>query len=158
MKTTNGMKLVYIFLVLFILILVLFLFLGSKSPESSIFYEQGQVIIGENVFNVDVADTPESRERGLSGKKSLNLDEGMFFIFQKSDNYGFWMKDMLFPLDIIWIGDDFKVNHIEENVSPDTFPKTFYSNVDSVYVLEISSGGVDRFDIKIGDKVIFRKK
>lgn len=157
----NKAKWIYIF---FIVLTLVFVYVYSHTlfskPEQvkDVFFSQGQVFVGENALNVDVADTLSSRERGLSGRKSLGLDEGTFFIFQKPDRYGFWMKDMFFPLDIIWMNSDFVVNHIEKEVSPDTFPKVFYPESDSMYVLEIFSGNADRLGIKIGDKIIFRKE
>src|SRR3989344_5288383 len=53
----------------------------------------------------DVADTPELRQLGLSGKKSLEKDSGMLFVFDTTGIYGFWMKEMAFPIDVIWIDE-----------------------------------------------------
>src|SRR3989338_5701660 len=59
--------------------------------------------IGDQAVRVTVADTPESRERGLSGRDGLASDEGMLFVFQNDGYHTFWMKDMLFSIDIIWL-------------------------------------------------------
>ncbi|MFA7216903.1 MAG: DUF192 domain-containing protein [Candidatus Paceibacterota bacterium] len=163
MKTflTNKAKWIYTFFAVCVLIFGYSYsraLLSKPKPVKDVEFSQGQIFVGENVLNVAVADTFLSRERGLSGRESLGLDEGTFFVFQKPYRYGFWMKDMLFPLDIIWMDSDLVVNHIEKEVSPDTFPKNFYPESDSLYVLEISSGNADRLGIKIGDKIIFRKE
>ena len=79
----------------------------------------------------------------------------MIFVFEKVGNYGFWMKDMNFPLDILWINDNFKVVGIEKNLATSTYPKSFGSKYKAMYVLEISAGYSNKNNIKIGDKIIF---
>lgn len=116
------------------------------------------VTVGGRTFSVEVAETQYLLEKGLSGHAPLSDSEGMLFVFSQPDNYGFWMKDMLFPLDIIWIDQDFKVVHIEKALSPETYPKIFYPGALSKYVLEINSGLSDKLDINIGDEVKFQKK
>lgn len=65
---------------------------------------EGKVVIGEDIFvHVDIATTPAERSQGLSGRPSLGENEGMLFVFGVPGKYQFWMKDMLFPLDLIWI-------------------------------------------------------
>jgi uncharacterized protein len=113
------------------------------------------VTLGPKVFHVEVADTPALQERGLSGHAPLADNQGMIFIFDKPDNYGFWMKDMLFPLDIIWIGPDWRVTHIEKSLATSTYPQIFYPGAPSLYVLEISSGQSDMLGLKVGDAVRF---
>ena len=122
------------------------------------FTYKSKIIVGGKTYNVQVAETQYFLEKGLSGHKPLQTNEGMFFIFQKPGNYGFWMKDMSFPLDIVWIGGDFRVTHIEKAVAPETYPKVFYPGVDSVYVLEFASGQSDAINLKIGDYVNFERK
>jgi hypothetical protein len=103
----------------------------------------------------DIVDTPELREAGLSGKKSLEKNQGMLFVFEKSGFYGFWMKDMLFSIDIIWIDEKKKVVHIETNVLPTSYPNVFYPANSAKYVLEIASGFVEENKIRLGDEAIF---
>jgi len=64
------------------------------------------VIDGRIRVTADVASTPATREKGLSGRESLGPDEGVLFIFMRADRYAFWMKDMKFPIDILWIKDN----------------------------------------------------
>jgi len=106
---------------------------------------------------VETAMTPAEWERGLSGHAPLAQDVGMLFIFDKPDNYGFWMQKMNFPLDIIWISPDFHIVHIEKNLSPETYPTVYYPNALAKYVLEISAGETDKNNIKIGDFVKISK-
>jgi uncharacterized membrane protein (UPF0127 family) len=116
------------------------------------------VIVGGKTYTVEVVETKYLLEKGLSGHKPLSSNEGMFFIFQTPQKYGFWMKDMTFPLDIIWLDSNYKISHIEKNVKPETYPKVFYPEVDSVYVLEIQAGQSDILNLKIGDFVQFITK
>lgn len=99
-----------------------------------------QVKIGQHIYAVDVAQTNEARIKGLSDRKELLKKHGLLFIFNESQRQGFWMKDMNFSIDIIWIDEYLKVVGIERNVSPDTFPEIFYSPESIRYVLEVNSG------------------
>lgn len=106
----------------------------------------------------EIVDTPASRELGLSGRTGLEKDEAMLFIFEHSGRYGFWMKDMLFSIDMLWIAEDGTVVHIERNVTPESYfnnnpPKTFVNTPDAKYVLELASGQADVFGLYLGTKV-----
>ncbi|MCX6751552.1 MAG: DUF192 domain-containing protein, partial [Candidatus Nomurabacteria bacterium] len=98
---------------------------------------------------------PEAQEKGLSGRKSLNEDQGMLFVFYKSEIYPFWMKDMNFAIDIIWIDEDFRVVFIKKNASTQSYPETFTPNQNARYVLEGSAGFSEKNNLKVGD---FRKR
>ncbi len=111
------------------------------------------VIMGGKTFTVDISQTDYARQKGLSGKESLLEDRGMLFIFPKEDRYGIWMKDMKFPIDIIWIDANSKIISIEKSVLPDTYPKVFYPTVPALYVFEISAGEVEKLNVKIGDSI-----
>ena len=136
------------FVVVFIAIII---FLYTRTYPS-------KVILGGKEFSVEVLDTKPLLEKGLSGHKPLNSDEGMLFIFQKPDSYGFWMKDMLFPIDIIWMDANWKIVYINKSLRPETYPKIFYPDAPSLYVLEISEGEAQTLGLKIGDTVKFIEK
>ena len=91
-------------------------------------------------YAFEVRRTPEERAQGLSGRSGLADNEGMLFIFDYDARHGFWMKDMLFALDIIWLDADMNVVHAETDVSPDTYPRSFVPTVPARYVLEINAG------------------
>ncbi|MEK7176805.1 MAG: DUF192 domain-containing protein [Patescibacteria group bacterium] len=111
----------------------------------------GEVVkINDISFQVELADTAETRQQGLSGKPSLGDKEGMFFIFNTSDTHGFWMKDMKFAIDIIWISENGQVVHVERAVEPETYPNVFYPSVPAKYVLELASGSANKYRIDIG--------
>jgi uncharacterized membrane protein (UPF0127 family) len=99
---------------------------------------------------LEVACNNSEREQGLSYRNSLENNTGMFFVFEKSDNYGFWMKDMRFSIDIVWIDEDLNIVKVSENVSPDTYPKSLYPDSPVKYVLELNSGEASSIGLKKG--------
>ena len=116
---------------------------------------QKSLKIGEQVIEIDIADTATERNLGLSGRKSLGENQGLLFIFETPALYGFWMKDMLFSIDIMWIDEQKKIVHIESDVSPETYPKSFTPSVPAKYVLEVRTGFAKEKGIKVGDGVVF---
>jgi len=81
-------------------------------------------IAGQDI-KVDLALTEAQREQGLSGRQSLNENEGMLFVFDSPGNYPFWMKDMNFPIDIIWLSEDGSVIYIKKNALPESYPEAY---------------------------------
>ena len=120
-------------------------------------YQKGEVLVNKKILLVDIADTECKKDLGLSGRTSLD-NSGMIFTFEKSGNYSFWMKDMNFSLDIIWINSNFKVIGIEKNISPKTYPESFGKKYLAMYVVEVPAGYSLKNNIKVGDTVIFSKK
>jgi len=111
--------------------------------------------VGSQVITVAIADNENKQEVGLGGLDSMPEDSGMLFSFSNSDYRDFWMKDMKFQLDIIWLDENAVITHISKNLSPDTYPKIFSSPKPSLYVLEVNAGFTDKYGIKIGDRVKF---
>lgn len=154
MEVINNMKKIFYFL-LVLSILVFFMFFLQKDKPLSISEIKYVEIINQKI-KVDVVSTPESRTQGLSGREAIEEDEGMLFVFENPDNYSFWMKDMNFPIDIIWIGEDMHVIYIKENATPESYPEGFGpKEKTSKYVLEVFSGFSDKYSLQLGDKVIF---
>ncbi|MEI6810474.1 MAG: DUF192 domain-containing protein [Candidatus Nomurabacteria bacterium] len=104
-------------------------------------------------INAVVADTKESREEGLSGKISLDDGKGMLFDFGIPGKFGFWMKDMLFPIDIIWINSNGIIVDIVENASPEDYPTTYINKAPASYVLEIGANKAREYGLFLGSKV-----
>ena len=108
-------------------------------------------------IDAEIADTRSSRELGLSGRTSLPKDTGMLFIFDTPGRYGFWMKDMLFPLDMVWINKDGVVVKIEENAKPEDYPVTYINDPEASYVLEINAHTAESYGLFLGTKVTIQK-
>lgn len=80
----------------------------------------------------------------------------MLFAFQKDDYYGFWMKDMLAPIDIFWLDDKGQVVFIANEVATSTYPNVFYPSAPARYVLETAAGFARAHDIKIGARLLLK--
>jgi uncharacterized protein len=152
---TSTMK-NFFFLLLGLLFLggCFYLFLKQPAPEKfSSRIEENRFIdikLGDIPIKAELAITNEEREMGLSGKESLPEGTGMLFVFENPGIYGIWMKDMKFPIDILWLDQDKRIITIKEQVSPDTFPQVFYSEGSAKYVLELPSGFSERNRIDTG--------
>lgn len=142
-----------------LLVLVIFVVVAVAiiSFLSTVHYES-TIVLGGKTFYIDVADNSFTSAKGLSGRESMAKDEGMIFVFDKLGKHGFWMKDMFFSIDMIWMDQNYVITHIEKSVSPDTYPKVFYPESLSLYVLEISAGQSDLLGIKVGDRANFIRK
>lgn len=112
------------------------------------------LLSGEEV-SAEIAQTLPDRARGLGGRPCLSKDSGMLFVFDTDGKHGFWMKDMQFPIDIIWIDAHQRVVHIESDVSPDTYPYSFTPPAPARYVLEVRAGFSDEHNLLVGDEVSF---
>jgi uncharacterized membrane protein (UPF0127 family) len=127
----------------------------KESPRNDVSvgtpYAHARVTIGDATFDALIASTDEQKKQGLSGLSSLGDDQMMLFTFPTAGKWGFWMKDMLFSIDIIWLGDDLEVVSIEKNASPGTYPKIFSPSSDARYVLEVNAGIADKLKLKLGD-------
>lgn len=107
------------------------------------------------VIPVSTAFTRAEQTRGLSGREYLPENEGLLFIFSKPDLYGFWMKEMKFPIDIVWINENSEVVYIARAVQPSSFPEIFKPNEKSLYVLEVNAGFTAQHAINVGDRATF---
>jgi len=114
---------------------------------------QQTVQVGGTSIRATIADTPATREKGLSGRAGLANDEGMLFIFPRDGTYSFWMKDMRFSIDIIWISAGGRIVHIAPDVSPETYPEDFVSPTPARYVLEVPAGFAGVHGLDVGDIV-----
>lgn len=99
------------------------------------------------------ADNQAERAKGLSGRQKLKNDQAMLFVFNNSDFHGIWMKDMKFNIDIVWLDDNKKIVDIKRNISPSSFPETFYPKVKSQYVIELNAGITSNRNLTIGDSI-----
>jgi len=129
----------------------------ESSRETSQVSEIKSLLIGNREINVILVQTSEKRQMGLSGRTNLPANTGMLFVFETPGTYGFWMKDMLFSIDMIWVSADKRIIYIEKSVSPDTFPKAFSPKDPALYVLEVKAGFSDKNNIKVGDTIKFLK-
>ncbi len=114
------------------------------------------VRIGDGVFLARVARTDETREKGLSGTSGLRDNQAMLFIYDTDGKRPIWMKDMKYPIDIVWLDADKKVVYIVKNAPPESYPyEQFTPKQDARYVLEFPAGTVSKKSIVIGKETVF---
>lgn len=142
-KYNVGKKLIILLLAIIIL------------AASGLIFKDSQAIIKINDIEIEVelANKPDKKTRGLSNRNRLDKNKGILFIYEKPGFYHFWMKDMLFPIDIIWIDENAKIIDIKKDIQPETFPEKFTSSKPAQYILEVNAGFFDKNNIKIGDAV-----
>jgi hypothetical protein len=112
--------------------------------------------LGDGVFAARVAKTDEERIKGLSGTHELRENQAMLFVYDRSDKWSIWMKDMNYPIDIIWLDEDKEVIHIVKNAPPESYPyESFMPKKDARYVVELPAGTVSKKSIIIGEQATF---
>jgi uncharacterized protein len=136
------------------------LIMGQASPaaSSSSGYRQINITLNGIELVADVAETNEQRTKGLSVKDALAEKEAMLFVFDTAQEHSFWMKDMKFPIDIIWLDSDKIVVHVEHNLQPcsfDGFCQTYKADKNALYVLETVAGFAKNHNIVEGTSVEF---
>jgi uncharacterized membrane protein (UPF0127 family) len=115
--------------------------------------EAPSVRIREVTYAVSVADTAGERARGLSNQAGIRFDQGMLFVHDASGVHCYWMKDMKFSIDILWFDESRRLIHSEKSVSPESYPKSFCPAAEAKYVLEVTSGSVERQGFRAGDQL-----
>ncbi|MFH1361619.1 MAG: DUF192 domain-containing protein [bacterium] len=120
--------------------------ISPQSTQSK--YTKAQ--IGNKTYKLEVAKTLEEKAKGLSGRKSLAKDQGMIFVFETTNYHSFWMKDMHFPLDFIWIKGN-KVVDLTENVMLQA--EAFTGRRPHDKIIELNAGEIKKSQIQIGDSV-----
>lgn len=144
-------------LIILIATVVMVVFLYQTYADDALVYlfgEQRQTIFIDDLsVEVSYADSNEEIKRGLSGVESLKDREGKLFYFPREGYYKMWMKDMLIPIDIIWINDELKVVHVEENVRPESYPATYTSTQPARFVLEMNAFFSREYGVRTGSQV-----
>ncbi len=136
--------------VAFIFFLFFFFLLMKDGGIKS--YKRVKVKYRNKTFSTLVADTPQKQSRGLAVRSSMNNNEAMLFVFPQSRIYPFWMKDMKFPIDILWLDNHKKVVFIKEHAQPEEYPMSYTPDRESRYVLEFVDGFVEKNKVKVGDR------
>ncbi len=104
-------------------------------------------------IRVELALTEAERVKGLSGRSEFTERDGLLFVFPESGYHTIWMKDMYFPIDIIWIDENLEVIGIDKNISPDTYPRTYRPSRPAKYILETNVHFSDTYGLHAGDMV-----
>lgn len=159
------MKKVLIFYALLVVVIVAFAlsrgtnllnFGGNGGGSSNV-----TAAVGGKTYKLILAKTDIEKQKGLSGRSSLPSDSGMLFVFENKDTHAFWMRDMKFPIDIIWIDENKVVDFVENvpapaaNQDPTTLP-IYKPAAAANYVLEVNAHEITKQKIKKGDTVTLK--
>ncbi len=111
--------------------------------------------LGGKSLLASIADTEAEREQGLSDSPYIPTGVVKLFTFDSASEWAFWMKDMMYPIDIIWLDKDKTVIHIAANLTPETYPKTFAPSAPALYVIETEAGFSEMYHITVGSKALW---
>lgn len=135
-----------------IFICIITLLAGCATPQSRLLIDAPA---GTVEIRVEIADTPAERETGLMHRDSLAEDAGMLFILDDEGVVGFWMKDTIIPLDIIFISKDWRIVNIRHSAQPCRAEpcESYFSDAPVRYVLEVNGGFAQRHNTSEGDSI-----
>ena len=157
--TTKSQALIPIFIAAVIIGVVGLMTLPSDIKLESVEFPWGTIMVDDVPLQVQIADSEPRRIRGLMFQEQLPNDQGMIFVFNEPGVYSLWMLNMQFPLDMIWFDENGSVVHIEKDISPCKKPieimacQSIVPSGDALYILEITAGFIDEFNITKDSKL-----
>ncbi|MEO8774665.1 MAG: DUF192 domain-containing protein [Gelidibacter sp.] len=145
-----------------------FQFQGCKDNQNTVkplvieFKKEGELILKTSNdsliknLDIEIADDEYHTQTGLMYRDSMGQEQAMLFIFPEADYRAFYMKNTKIPLDIIYIDADKKIVSFQKNAQPYS-EASLPSNVPAKYVLEINGGLADQWELKVGDKMEYKR-
>lgn len=124
---------------------------SGKDKFLKVYFPDGSAVTAE------LAVSDEDRQQGLMFREGIQENQGMLFVFEDEDIHAFWMKNMRFAIDILWLDRDKRIVHIEQNVPPcaqDPCP-SYPSSAPAKYVLELKSGMAQKHGLRPSDRFEF---
>jgi hypothetical protein len=143
-RNPHGVSLLVVTVVIFSLSVIL-------APA----YRVVDLTIGHSMFGLQVADSDSARQAGLSGRKSLAAHAGMLFSYPSSAVRCYWMKDMNFSLDIIWLNTLKRIEYIQTDASPKSYPQQYCPHQPARYVIELNAGTAQSVGLHNGQLLHF---
>jgi len=144
-------KYAQIIISIILLILIALVFIKDKRSEIT------EVCFDKKCYNIETANTPIEREKGLMFRESLDKNSGMLFKFDDSDPHYFWMKNTLINLDLIGINEDLIIQDLKENLKPCSMSSCpSFEIKGSRYVLEVNAGVIKDQELYLGQKVTLK--
>lgn len=144
-------KKIFPFIIIIVFLTLVFAFVKNNEAVKNVKY----IEIGGQVIKIELAVSNSEKEKGLSGREELGAGVGMLFVFETPGPYAFWMKDMKFPIDIIWLNEDLKIIYIKKDAFPESYPDRFGPAENAKYVLEVAAGFSEKNNLKVGDSAEF---
>lgn len=108
-----------------------------------------------HTYHLEVARTTAAQDKGLGDRTSMAADAGMLFVFQNEGTRCFWMKDMHFPLDMVWVDGSKHVRYIAKDVPVNSYPDAYCPNVPAQYVIELNAGQATSSHLYVGEALTF---
>jgi hypothetical protein len=146
-------------------VLVFFIVLGlgigtvlinrSQNHCSEIYRSDTLIKFSGGQLRAEKEQTEASREKGLGGRRCIANNQAMLFVFDKPGYYPFWMKDMKFNIDMVWLNSGKQVVYAADNVSPSSYPRTFVSDKPAQYVVEVAAGQASKLGLVSGRQLFF---
>lgn len=139
-----------------VFLVLIFAYNQYSEPLLQRFFAQSDeytIYVNRVAFSVSVAADRESRRQGLSGVTGLPEYGGKLFIFDTPGKHGIWMKDMLFPIDVLWFDEQFTLIHIEQNMTPESYPAVFAPPQDARFVLEVNAYTAEALNLTVGNSL-----
>lgn len=115
-----------------------------------------RLVTSRSIIEVEVADTKQSREHGLSGRSNTGDTSGMLFVFEGVGPHCFWMKDMRFAVDMVWMNAEKQIIKVEQNVPPESYPLAYCPDETAVYGLEVRADTSQALGLLAGEVIRFQ--
>lgn len=139
-----------------LLVLVVLAVVVTRPPACTANYRlDKQLIVNGHYLNAELASNYAEQTQGLSGRACLGSSQAMLFQFNQPGYYPFWMKNMRFAIDIVWLDQAKQVVDIAPSVSPRTYPHTFSNSQPAQYVVEMAAGQAQKLGIGTGSNINF---
>lgn len=126
----------------------------TKEGELSIFKNSTDTLLTK--LDIEIAETDYETQTGLMYRKGMEQNQGMLFVFPDEAVHSFYMKNTEFPLDILYIDEDFKIANMQENAAP-LNEGSLSSEVPVQYVLEVNAGYAERQGVTVGDSISYTR-
>jgi uncharacterized membrane protein (UPF0127 family) len=134
----------------------------NSTPMAPMFKKQGELTLngkdGKSSITIDIeiADDDSKREVGMMGRPTMEDKQGMLFVFQEEYRASFWMKNTILPLDMLFINKEGTVITIHKNTTPFS-EQTYSASGMTLFVLEVNAGFTDKYGVKEGDRMIWKR-
>ena len=122
----------------------------TTPPSTGVHHVDRILTINGIELETMIADQPNERARGLSGHTLLQENQAMLFVFDTPGRYSFWMKDMDFQIDMLWLNADREVVFMKQNADPNDYPETYQPSMPALYVVETIAGFTDTYGVTLG--------
>ena len=135
---------------------------NSSSPIAPMFKKQGSLTLMKQdakpiiSIDIEIADDDSKREVGMMGRPTMEELQGMLFFFPEEIMASFWMKNCILPLDMIFINSRGEIVTICKNTEPFS-EQAYEATAPTLYVLEVNAGFTDKYNIKVGDKMTWKR-